>query len=134
MTKRPALLLGLTALIAVQSLFPLTGVATAGEALELRLEGELGQLEPAPAGASAANLLPVLLGITNIGHRLQQTRDDIAAWKTANAALASHLMEREKHMLDLQGFVERQDGTIELLTQQAETMAALAVFHAAISS
>ena len=37
-----------------------------------------------------------------------------------------HLDAREGHLIDLQAFVDRQDGTIEILTRQVEAMGALA--------
>lgn len=40
--------------------------------------------------------------------------------------MAAHLDEREGHLADLQAFVDRQNGTIKILTHQVEAMATLA--------
>lgn len=40
--------------------------------LENELENELGRLDPPPTEVSGSNLLPVLLGITNLRDRLDR--------------------------------------------------------------
>ena len=102
------------------------GAGASAEALKLELENELGRLSPPPAGVLGSNLLPVVLGITNLRYRLDRAMEDVATWEQTNDALAAHLDEREGHLVDLQAFVDRQDGTIEILTRQVDAMRALA--------
>ena len=98
------------------------GAGASAEALKLELENELGRLSPPPAGVLGSNLLPVVLGITNLRYRLDRAMEDVATWEQTNDALAAHLDEREGHLVDLQAFVDRQDGTIEILTRQVDAM------------
>ena len=102
------------------------GGGARAETLKLELEDELGRLGPPPAEVLGSNLLPVVLGITNLRYRLDRAMEDVATWEQTNDALAAHLDEREGHLMDLQAFVDRQDGTIEILTRQVEAMGALA--------
>ena len=80
----------------------LLAIAASGETLELQLEDELGQLAPPSAEARAGELLPVVLGITNLRYRLDRALEDVVVWQETNSTLATHLHEREAHLMDLQ--------------------------------
>ena len=94
----------------------------ADDAMSLRLETEFGELGAAPTDKDPSAWLPVLLGITHINHRIRAAERETQTWQTANQALADHLVVRERHLADLQSFVARQDGAIELLESQAEKL------------
>ena len=96
-------------------------------ALALQMETELAKLGPAPVNEDSARLWPVLLGITNIVHRIHATHRDTEIWKTANQALAEHLTAREQHLDDLQVLVSRQDDAIVLLERRAQKLESLAI-------
>ena len=112
--------------VRVLLLLVVSGSTASAASLELQLEDEWGQLAPVSGETGVGNLLPVILGITNLRHRLNRAEADLESWQQTNDALATHLEEREAHMMDLQAFVERQDGTIEILTRQTQAMHALA--------
>lgn len=108
--------------------FPLAVQAQSrGHQLELRLDGELGRPDrQATSAGQSTPILPVLLGITSLGNRVERTRIEVDAWDKANLALESHLEERKKHLLDLRDFVQYQDGAIDVLQSQTQMMEKLA--------
>lgn len=101
------------------------GAVVSADTLQLELEGDLGLLDPPSDASSAYDLLPVMLGITNLRYRLGQAEMDLESWQQSNDALAAHLQEREAHLTDLQVLVERQAVTIEILTRQRQAMQTL---------
>ena len=126
-TRRKLPLLRISACLAVSLLILIPAAGRSAEvALALQMETELGKLGPIPVDADPGRLLPVLLGITNLAHRIEATQRETARWRTANEALAQHLTAREQHLDDLRVFVARQDGAIELLEQRAQALEKLA--------
>ena len=102
--------------------FGLATTSPSAQELDLELERELGRLQPADSKENVSEFLPMLLGVTNISHRIQEAEHEAAGWQIANQVLESHLEARERHLTDLRVFVDRQNGAIDALEKKAANM------------
>jgi len=114
----PILRLAVMAVLA----FGLATTSPLAQEFDLELERELGRLQSADSKENVSGFLPMLLGVTNISHRIQAAEHEAAGWQIANQALESHLEARERLLTDLRASVNRQNGAINALEKKATNM------------